>query len=118
MTRMRFYLFVVVRTSSRPMAVTRGGMAEFFNSPTVAHVCPVSRRWEILALSSDSHQTTQRVANSGPVLGGVGGGLTLAEGCSDQSLSHCPHRSLGPIVDAELAENVLNMLLDGLIADV
>ena len=34
----------------------------------------MSRRWEILALSSDSHQTTQRVADSGHVLGGVGGG--------------------------------------------
>ena len=75
MTRMRFYLFVVVRTSSRPMAVTRGGMAEFFNSPTVAHVCAVLRRWEILALSSDSHQTTRRWADSGPVLGGVGEGV-------------------------------------------
>jgi hypothetical protein len=38
--------------------------------------------------------------------------------CSGQSAPHAPHRHLGPVHDADLADDVLDVLLDGLVADV
>jgi hypothetical protein len=45
-------------------------------------------------------------------------GMRRAQGCSGQFLSHCPYRGLGSVGDTDLAENMLSMLLNGLVADV
>ena len=48
----------------------------------------------------------------------VNHGMRPAQGYSGQFLSHCPYRGLGSVGDTDLAENMLSMLLDGLVADV
>ena len=77
MTRMGFYLFVVVRTSSRPMAVTRqnGRILQFPHWPP--RFRPVATVKNIGVLSPTPAARRNTWPTVGAVLGGVEGGSWL-----------------------------------------